>query len=140
MLARAFAAEGARLVICAREPTVLDRAREELEASGAEVLAVPADVSLRDEVALLVATATRRFGGVDVLVNNAGCMEVGPLESMTDADFERAMATHFWGPLHLMRAVTPGDFELPGAELTDMYRPGVFARQAAARIKVLAAE
>jgi hypothetical protein len=39
-----------------------------------------------------------------------------------------------------LRAVTPGSFELPGAEASDMYRPGVFARQAAARIKVLAAE
>jgi uncharacterized protein YfaS (alpha-2-macroglobulin family) len=39
-----------------------------------------------------------------------------------------------------LRAVTPGEFELPGAELSDMYRPGVFARQAAARIKVLSAE
>jgi uncharacterized protein YfaS (alpha-2-macroglobulin family) len=39
-----------------------------------------------------------------------------------------------------LRAVTPGSFELPGAELSDMYRPGVFARQAVARIKVLASE
>jgi uncharacterized protein YfaS (alpha-2-macroglobulin family) len=39
-----------------------------------------------------------------------------------------------------LRAVTPGEFELPGAELSDMYRPGVFARQAVARIKVLSAE
>jgi len=39
-----------------------------------------------------------------------------------------------------LRAVTPGEFELPGAEVSDMYRPGIFARQAAARIKVLTAE
>ena len=39
-----------------------------------------------------------------------------------------------------LRAVTPGAFELPGAEVSDMYRPGVFARQATARIKVLGAE
>jgi alpha-2-macroglobulin len=39
-----------------------------------------------------------------------------------------------------LRAVTPGEFELPGAEVSDMYRPGIFARQATARIKVLTAE
>jgi NAD(P)-dependent dehydrogenase (short-subunit alcohol dehydrogenase family) len=87
---------------------VLEHAREELERAGAEVLAVPTDVTLRDEVALLVTAATQRFGGVDVLVNNAGRMDVGPLDSMTDGDFERALATHFWGPLHLMRALAPG--------------------------------
>jgi NAD(P)-dependent dehydrogenase (short-subunit alcohol dehydrogenase family) len=107
VLARAFAREGARLVICSREATVLEHARESLEALGATVLAVPADVTLRDEVALLVRAAVERFGGVDVLVNNAGRIEVGPLDAMTDEDFERAMATHFWGPLNLMRAVVP---------------------------------
>jgi NAD(P)-dependent dehydrogenase (short-subunit alcohol dehydrogenase family) len=107
VLARAFAREGARLVICGLDPTVLDRARAELEASGAEVLAVPTNVSLREEVDLLLRAAKDRFGDVDVLVNNAGRMDVGPLETMTDADFERSMATHFWGPLHLMRSVVP---------------------------------
>ena len=108
VLAREFAREGARLVICGQDPALLDRARESLESIGAEVLAIPSDVTLRDEVRLLVTAATERFGGVDVLVNNAGRMDVGPLDSMTEADFERAMATHFWGPLHLMRAVLPG--------------------------------
>jgi NAD(P)-dependent dehydrogenase (short-subunit alcohol dehydrogenase family) len=107
LLARAFAREGANLVICSREATVLEAARESLEAAGATVLAVPADVTLRDEVAVLMRAAVERFGGVDVLVNNAGRIEVGPLDAMTDEDFERAMATHFWGPLNLMRAVVP---------------------------------
>ena len=42
--------------------------------------------------------------------------------------------------IEALRAVTPGSFELPGAELSDMYRPALFARQAAARINVLASE
>jgi NAD(P)-dependent dehydrogenase (short-subunit alcohol dehydrogenase family) len=107
VLARRFAREGARLVICGLDPTVLEQARVELESSGAEVLAVPTNVSLREEVDLLLQAARDRFGDVDVLVNNAGRMDVGPLETMTEADFERSMATHFWGPLHLMRAVVP---------------------------------
>ncbi|MDO9016986.1 MAG: SDR family oxidoreductase [Myxococcales bacterium] len=120
VLAREFAREGARLVICGREPTVLEHAREDLERLGAEVLAVPTDVTLRDEVALLVTAATQRFGGVDVLVNNAGRIDVGPLDSMTEEDFERAMATHFWGPLHLMRALAPGMRERGGGRIVNI--------------------
>ena len=48
-----------------------------------------------------------RWGEIDVLINNAGVIQVGPLEHMTPADFENAMATHFWGPLHLMFAIVP---------------------------------
>jgi NAD(P)-dependent dehydrogenase (short-subunit alcohol dehydrogenase family) len=44
---------------------------------------------------------------VDVLINNAGVIQVGPLEHMQHEDFENAMATHFWGPLHLVLEVTP---------------------------------
>ena len=44
---------------------------------------------------------------IDVLINNAGVIQVGPLEHMTHEDFENAMATHFWGPLHLMLEVAP---------------------------------
>lgn len=108
VMAREFAREGARLVICGLDRTVLERAREELEGIGAEVLAVPTDVTMREEVDMLLGAVKERFGAVDVLVNNAGRMDIGPLETMTDADFERSMATHFWGPLHLMRAVLPG--------------------------------
>ena len=43
-----------------------------------------------------------KWTAVDVLINNAGVIQVGPLEHMTHEDFENAMATHFWGPLHLM--------------------------------------
>jgi short-subunit dehydrogenase len=44
---------------------------------------------------------------IDVLINNAGVIQVGPLEHMTADDFENAMATHFWGPLHLMFETVP---------------------------------
>ena len=47
------------------------------------------------------------MGDVDVLINNAGVIQVGPLEHMEHEDFENAMATHFWGPLHLMLEVIP---------------------------------
>jgi NAD(P)-dependent dehydrogenase (short-subunit alcohol dehydrogenase family) len=107
VLAREFADEGARVAICARDPRELERARRDLAARGADVLAFPCDVTDRAQVAELVEVATRRFGRVDVLVNNAGVIQVGPLEVMTLEDFEQAMAVHFWGPLYTTLAVLP---------------------------------
>ena len=54
-----------------------------------------------------VDTILERWSAIDVLINNAGVIQVGPLEHMTTADFENAMATHFWGPLHLMFEIVP---------------------------------
>src|SRR5262249_45829124 len=70
-------------------------------------LGIPCDVTHRDEVNRMVGSVRHRFGGVDVLVNNAGVIEVGPMEGMTLADDEEAMRTHFWGPLYTTLAVLP---------------------------------
>jgi NAD(P)-dependent dehydrogenase (short-subunit alcohol dehydrogenase family) len=107
VLARGFADEGASVAICARDPVELERARADLAARGAQVLAFPCDVTDRAQVRELVEIVTRHFGGIDVLVNNAGVIQVGPLESMTLEDFEQAMAVHFWGPLYATLAVLP---------------------------------
>jgi NAD(P)-dependent dehydrogenase (short-subunit alcohol dehydrogenase family) len=107
VLAREFADEGARVAICARDAQELERARRDLESRGAEVFACPCDVTDRAQVAESVEVVTRRFGRIDVLVNNAGVIQVGPLEVMTLEDFEQAMAIHFWGPLYTTLAVLP---------------------------------
>jgi NAD(P)-dependent dehydrogenase (short-subunit alcohol dehydrogenase family) len=107
VLARGFAAEGANVAICARDPKELERARTDLASRGARVLAFPCDVTDRAQVRELVEVVTRHFGRVDVLVNNAGIIQVGPLELMTLEDFEQAMAVHFWGPLYATLAVLP---------------------------------
>jgi NAD(P)-dependent dehydrogenase (short-subunit alcohol dehydrogenase family) len=107
VLARAFADEGARVAICARDNQELERARRDLSARGAQVFAFPCDVTDRAQVAELIEVVTRRFGRIDVLVNNAGVIQVGPLEVMTLEDFEQAMNVHFWGPLHTTLAVLP---------------------------------
>jgi NAD(P)-dependent dehydrogenase (short-subunit alcohol dehydrogenase family) len=52
-------------------------------------------------------TVLDHWSAIDVLINNAGVLQVGPLEHMTALDFENAMATHFWGPLHLMFESVP---------------------------------
>ena len=107
VMAREFAREGSRLALCARDEQELDQARVDLEKLGAEVMVVPCDVTNRQDVNVMIAAVNNRFGAVDVLVNNAGVIQVGPLEVMTTEDFEQAMQAHFWGPLNTILAVLP---------------------------------
>ncbi len=104
-LARCFAAEGARLALVARDPAELERARADL--AGADVRVYPCDVTRPDEVLGAVRRIAEERGGLDVLVNNAGVIQVGPQEHMTPEDVEQALAVHVWGPLHTTRAATP---------------------------------
>ena len=106
-LARELIAEGARVALCARDGEELERARRELAAQGGRVLAVECDVTDRDAVNRMVARVVAELGGLDVLINNAGTMVVGPLEVLTLEDFEDAMRTNFWGPLQTILAVLP---------------------------------
>jgi short-subunit dehydrogenase len=107
VLAREFHEEGARLVICARNADELERARDELRQRGAEVLAVPGDVTEKEQVEEIIDKARGHFGRIDVLINNAGVIQVGPLEHMQVDDYERAMRTHFWAPLYTSLAMIP---------------------------------
>ena len=106
-IAQEFAALGSRLVICARDAEELQRAETELRRAGADVLTVVCDVSQQDEVQNLVRRATERFGPIDVLVNNAGIISVGPIESQTIDDFREALDVMFWGQVHTVLAVLP---------------------------------
>ena len=106
-MARELADEGCRLVICARDEAELERAGAELEARGAQVLAVRCDVADRDDVERMVDAARAEFGRVDVLICNAGVIQVGQLHSMELEDFRQAMDIMFWGVLHPILAVLP---------------------------------
>ena len=108
LTARYAAEHGARLVIAARDESDLNAAAADLRRSGApEVLAVPTDVSKRDEAERLIARAVEQFGRIDVLVNDAGIMLVAPVEDMTLDDLERVMATNYWGAVHTSLAALP---------------------------------
>jgi len=107
VLARELARAGARLAICARDPKELERAQTELQRTGADVIAVPCDVTDRAQVNEMVSVVRHHFGKIDVLVNNAGVIQVGPIEVTTLEDYEEAMKTHFWGPLYTTFAVLP---------------------------------
>ena len=107
VMAREFAREGTRVVICARDEQELDQARVDLEKYGTEVMTARCDVTNRHDVMAMVANVYTQLGSIDVLVNNAGVIQVGPLEVMTHEDFELAMQAHFWGPLNTIMAVLP---------------------------------
>jgi len=107
VLARELATYNPRLILCARDPDELYRARDELSQRRIDVLAVPCDVADKAQVDGMIEHARKRFGPIDVLINNAGVIQVGPVETMNLQDFEEAMRTHFWGPLHTTLAVLP---------------------------------
>jgi NAD(P)-dependent dehydrogenase (short-subunit alcohol dehydrogenase family) len=107
VLARQLVDAGARVAICARQAQELEAAARELREQGGDVLSMPCDVREPAQVRDMVADILARWGTVDVLINNAGVIEVGPLEAMTLGDFQRAMDTHYWGVLHTVLAVLP---------------------------------
>ncbi|MBD2104979.1 SDR family oxidoreductase [Leptolyngbya sp. FACHB-261] len=107
VMARQLVREGAHLAICARNLEELERAQLDLERYGGSVLTVPCDVSDQVQVEQLVRTVREHFGPIDVLINNAGIIQVGPMEVMTLDDYEEAMKIHFWAPLYTTYAVLP---------------------------------
>jgi len=107
VLARQLAARGAKLVICARDEEELRRAEGELVASGATVLAIPCDLTDRDQARDLAETAIRHFGAVDVLVNNASIIAVSPIEHVTMEDYHAVMDANFWSAVNLTYHLVP---------------------------------
>lgn len=107
VLARQFAAAGARITICSRDSHELARAIAELHEGGTHVAAVECDVADRSRVREFLAIARQRNGPIDVLVNNAGVIQVGPFESMLEADYEESLRVHFWASLYASLEVIP---------------------------------
>lgn len=107
VIARHLAAEGAKLTLLARHSESLEAAEQELLGMGATVEVIPCDIRRREEAVDAVERTVRRFGSIDVLINNAGIIQVGPFETMDVEDFQEAMAIHLWAPLYLTLAAFP---------------------------------
>ena len=107
LVARELLLEGARVAICARDADTLSRAQQQLEGDGGPVVAIPCDVAVREDMERVVGRVTEELGPIDALINNAGAITVGPLNTMRLADFHDAMNTNFWGALHAILAVLP---------------------------------
>ena len=106
-LARAFAKYGASIAICARDRNELEVSKRDLANRGADVLTVVCDVSDEAQVGHMIAAVIARYGRLDVVVNNAGVIQVGPVEAMSIADFEKTMNVMFWGTVHTTLAALP---------------------------------
>jgi short-subunit dehydrogenase len=107
-LARACAARGDRVVLAARRREELERVAAGAKAAGASAaLAVPTDVTKRDEIERLRDRAIAEFGRIDVWVNNAGRGITRPTLELSDADFDTMMAVNVKSALYGMQAVIP---------------------------------
>ncbi|MCA9770975.1 MAG: SDR family oxidoreductase [Myxococcales bacterium] len=106
--AEALAAEGARVAIVARAPEPLEAAAREIHAqTGAEVIAIPGDVSDGADIERLHAEALGRLGGVDILVNNAGGPPPGRFVDFDDAAWRSAFELNLLSAIRLTRLVLP---------------------------------
>lgn len=111
-LAEEFGRRGATLVLAARDADELERARRLLVERRAafspdDILTVAADLRSPVDAERVVREATRRFGRVDILINNAGVITVGPVENQTVEDFHSIMESNFYSGLHCAMAVLP---------------------------------
>jgi NAD(P)-dependent dehydrogenase (short-subunit alcohol dehydrogenase family) len=87
-----FAREGAKIVAVDIDRERLDQVSDQIQKAGGDCLAVTADVSKRDDVQNAIRSATEKFGRVDILFNNAGVVPVGKVETISEEQWDRAMA------------------------------------------------
>jgi short-subunit dehydrogenase len=105
-LARQFLRRGAKVSLLARDVETLENARQLLAGSGT-VFVRPCDIREPQQVLQAVDDVRQEFGEIDVLVNNAGTLTVGPMDTMTAQDYEQALNIYFWAPFNLTQAVLP---------------------------------
>jgi len=120
VLARHLVDRGVAVAICARDPEELARAEIDLKRRGGRVLAHAFDVTDIDRLGELVREVEQEFGGIDILIKNAGMIQVGPVEAMERADYEEAMRVHFFGPLELIARALPRMKRRRGARIVNV--------------------
>lgn len=107
-MGRELMQEGAHLAILSRSPEELERAQLDLEQCGlGRVESYLCDVGDSENVQGVFRQIEDDFGGLDVLINNAGIMLCAPFENHEDSDFEASISTHLFGPLNTTRAALP---------------------------------
>ncbi|MDP9415737.1 MAG: SDR family oxidoreductase [Pseudomonadota bacterium] len=98
--AKMAAERGAKVVLSARSRDALAQAVDEIKQPGGEAAFVVADVTKREDIERIAATAIERFGGFDTWVNNAGVGIWGLIEELSEADMRQLFETNFWGVVH----------------------------------------
>ena len=111
-IARLMVKEGARVAICARDKDELKQAKKDLNElaatyGGNGVYTVVCDVTDPAQVKDMLKQIKKHFGAIEILINNAGVIQIAPVEEMERKEYEEAMNLHFWAPYNLMEAVLP---------------------------------
>lgn len=115
-IAKRYAMEGARVVVCARTvnegdhylPGSITDTVNSINAAGGEAIAVKADLSLQADQEALIETAEQRFGAVDILVNNAAITYFTPVSEFRQKHYDLMMTVQVWAPFHMSQLVLPG--------------------------------
>jgi short-subunit dehydrogenase len=108
ILARDILRKGGKVIICARDSHELGRAEQWLRVTGgSRIEAMSCDISDKDLVEEMVERINLKYGGIDVLINNAGIIQVAPYDFFALEDFEKAMDIMYWGTAYPIFAVLP---------------------------------
>jgi len=141
-----LARQGATIVLIARStsdrpdrslPGTLDETVEAVRALGGEALAIPADISIDDDIERIRATTIEHFGGCDVLVNNAAIAAIGPFRDLTPQKWDKVFAVNVRAPMMLAQAFLPGMVEKGWGRIINIssnagrqdFDPGALARE-----------
>lgn len=119
-IARQLARERANLVLLARNLDELNRAAEELRQYPTNIFVQNCDIRDADQVKSAVQQALSKTDRIDVLMNVAGIIQVGSIDTMTIDDFDEAMKVHFWGPLFLINELLPSMKKSRGARIVNV--------------------
>jgi NAD(P)-dependent dehydrogenase (short-subunit alcohol dehydrogenase family) len=125
-MARAFAREGASVVISSRREDAILKAAAEIAATGAQVVGVQADVAKREDAQRTIASAIDHFGRVDILANNAQATRQAKIEDITDDSIALTFGSGLFGTLYHMQAAFPHLRERGGSVVNFGTRQGIY--------------
>jgi NAD(P)-dependent dehydrogenase (short-subunit alcohol dehydrogenase family) len=107
VLARHICEQGGNVALLARDAEELARAKADITGRNGRLLTVECDLLDRNQIQAAVRKVIDHFDKIDILINNAGIIEVGPLDHMSREDYDRAMKLHFWAPYELISQIVP---------------------------------
>jgi 3-oxoacyl-[acyl-carrier protein] reductase len=119
-IALAFGREGAKVVMCSRDEAAINAAADEVRGNGTKVLPMAADVTKPADIERLIAATIAEFGGVDILVTNAGGPPAGTFDRFSDDDWQAAFNLTLMSVVRLIRGVLPSMRERGGGAIVAM--------------------
>jgi short-subunit dehydrogenase len=119
-IARQICAQEGKVALIARDAEELARAKSELDRFATDVLTIQCDLLESAQIRSAVQQALQHFRKIDILINNAGIIEIGPLAHMQLKDFDRAMRVHFWAPFILQLLIVPHMRAIAGGRVVNI--------------------